>query len=109
MTVEELEENLTEETHQRISHSWDSRKVLPYVQRHEFEGLLFSDVSAFTTLPDAPTNLKASLSEIRSQFRTPEDINHNQNTAPSKRILKLMPRYRKIAGASVVAERWDSM
>ncbi len=28
-TVEELEECLTEQTRHRISHSWDSRKVLP--------------------------------------------------------------------------------
>ena len=52
-----------------------------------------------------PTNLQASLSEIRFEFPTPEDINDNQNTAPSRRILRLMPRYRKIAGASVVAEK----
>lgn len=104
-TVEELEENLTEETHHRIRHRWDSRRVLSYVQRHEFEGLLFSDVNAFSVLPDAPTNLQASLHDIRSAFPTPEDINDNQDTAPSKRILRLMPRYQKVASGIVVAEK----
>ncbi len=104
-TVEELEEYLKEKTRHRIPRRWDSRKIFPYVQQHEFEGLLFSDVSAFSTLPDAPTDLQASLHEIRSQFPTPEDINDHQNTAPSRRILRLMPRYRKVANGSVVAEK----
>lgn len=53
-TVEELEKHLTERTHMQVDHECDPRRVFPYVQRHEFEGLLFSDVSAFSKLPDVP-------------------------------------------------------
>lgn len=45
-TVNELEEDLR----QKLGHLWHLKKVFPYVQRHEFEGLLFSDVDAFTKL-----------------------------------------------------------
>ncbi|MDE2835555.1 MAG: DUF4276 family protein [Bacteroidota bacterium] len=95
MTVEELEEEIASRTCQRFGSGCDSRKIRPYVQLHEFEGLLFSDVSAFTRVPDAPKNLLTSLREIRSRFRTPEDINDKRDTAPSRRICQLMPNYNK--------------
>ena len=66
-----------------------------YVQQYEFEGLLFSDVGTFASLIDAPEGSVEALQEICSQFPTPEDINDNEDTAPSKRIKKLIPRYRK--------------
>ena len=71
----------------------DDESVFPYVQVHEFEGLLFSDVDAFQTVfHDAPVD---DLRSIRSTFHTPEDINDNTRTAPSKRIGKLIRGYRK--------------
>lgn len=67
--------------------------VFPYVQVHEFEGLLFSHVDAFETVfGDAPV---ASLNSIRFAFGTPEDINDGKETAPSKRIGRLIQSYRK--------------
>ena len=103
-TVDELEEHLIDQIQQKISRLWDPTKIIPYIQRHEFEGLLFSDVRAFAKLADAPPNLPDELQRIRSQFRTPEDINDNSDTAPSKRILKLMPRYKKVVAASLLVE-----
>ena len=71
----------------------DKRFVFPYVQLHEFEGLLFSDVRAFgQVLGHAPV---ADLASIRGKFPTPEDINDDSATAPSKRIARLIPGYRK--------------
>ena len=52
-TVEELEEHLAQEIQKKVSSGWDQRKVIPYVQKHEFEGLLFSDVSAFSVMTGA--------------------------------------------------------
>ena len=65
------------------------------IQRHEFEGLLFSDVNAFSVLPGVPRDSVVALGNIRSRFQTPEDINDNKNTAPGKRVMKIIPRYRK--------------
>ena len=58
---------LVEALRNRISQS-DETSVLPYVQLHEFEGLLFSNVEAFgQILPNAPI---AELKSIRSEFGT---------------------------------------
>ena len=79
----------------------DDECVFPYVQVHEFEGLLFSDVDAFQTVfHDAPVD---DLRWIRSTFHTPEDINDNTRTAPSKRIGKLIRSYRKRLHGPVLA------
>ena len=84
----------------RVS-QFDERSVLPYVQLHEFEGLLFSNLEVFgRILPDAPV---AKLRSIRSEFQTPEDINDRRNTAPSKRIETLIPRYRKTLHGPLLA------
>lgn len=81
----------------------DERFVFPYVQVHEFEGLLFSDVDAFDGLvPRAPIE---GLRAIRLEFETPEDINDSSTTAPSKRIQRLIPTYRKrLDGPGVARE-----
>ena len=79
----------------------DDRSVFPYVQVHEFEGLLFSDVEAFARVfPDAPV---ADLRSIRSAFNTPEDINDSSETAPSKRIGRLIRGYRKTKDGPLLA------
>ena len=98
-TVDELEEDLR----QKLGHPWHPEKVIPYVQRHEFEGLLFSDVSVFAGLVDAPDGSVEALRSIRSQFSTPEDINENKNTAPSKRIKMVVPRYEKKVDGPLLA------
>lgn len=81
----------------------DDGQVIPYVQVHEFEGLLFSHVDVFESVfHDAPIT---DLRSIRKGFDTPEDINDNKNTAPSKRIEKLVKRYRKRLHGPVLAEQ----
>ena len=75
--------------------------MFPYIQVHEFEGLLFSNVDAFVSvLPDAPV---VELRSIRSAFGTPEDINDNIMTAPSKRIKTLIPHYQKTLDGTELA------
>jgi hypothetical protein len=72
----------------------DTRRFVPFVVMHEFEGLLFSDCSAFSRAIGRP-ELEPSLSAIREQFGTPEEINDSQETAPSKQIEKLIVGYEK--------------
>ena len=88
---------------QGLPHLWYPPKAIPYVQRHEFEGLLFSDVSVFAGLVEAPDGSVEALQKIRSQFETPEDINDYKDTAPSKRIKKVIPRYDKRVNAPLLA------
>lgn len=78
-------------------------KFIPYVQMHEFEGLLFADTAAFASI-EASKDSIVKLEEIRGYFLTPEDINDNSETAPSKRIKKEIPMYRKRRYGYIVAE-----
>ena len=100
-TVEELEAKILGRVREKIGSGWDERKVLPYVQRHEFEALLFADVAAFLCI-DVDEEGIGRLQRIRSRFDTPEDINDDHDTAPSKRISQIV-QYSKVADAPVVA------
>ncbi len=77
----------------------DDRRFIPYIQKYEFEAILFSDVAIIDQslkLVNAGSQL-ARLQRIRSDFKTPEDINDNPQTAPSKRLKSLYPGYDKEA------------
>ena len=102
-TVEELEARLLRRTAERIGDAWDERRVVPYVQRHEFEGLLFSDVEVFATQIGFPHDCATHLLAVRGGFATPEDINDHPLTAPSKRIANAIPRYRKVLHGPILA------
>ena len=100
-TVEQLEAEVRDLVLKRIHHHWDERRVFPYVQRHEFEALLFTDVDAFSYIGVNEEGV-GRLQEVRSRFATPEDINDHHDTAPSKRISQVVP-YNKVADGPVVA------
>ena len=104
LTVDELEEELTRRIKKESGDRWHSEKVFPYVQKYEFEGLLFSDVDAFGKVLDLPARSVEKLREIREAFPTPEDINDDPRTAPSKRISKIIPRYRKVNHGPLIAD-----
>lgn len=92
----QLERRIDNAVGQRIQSSWDETRVFAYVQLHEFEALLFSDVHRFSTVfNDLPDGALARLQEVRRHFSSPEDINDNSATAPSKRISQLVPSYNK--------------
>jgi hypothetical protein len=70
-------------------------RFLPYLQLHEYEGLLFSDPGAFANGISQP-NLVPQFQAIRQSFSTPEDIDDSPDTAPSKRVVGLCPSYNKV-------------
>ena len=72
----------------------DLRRFVPFVIMHEFEGLLFSDCGAFGRGIGRP-DIEPKFSAIRDAFPSPEDINDDPDTAPSKRVEALMRGYRK--------------
>ncbi|GHV44875.1 hypothetical protein FACS1894204_02750 [Synergistales bacterium] len=69
-------------------------RFIPYVQMYEFEGLLFSNPEKLAQGIHKP-DLAAKFASIREQFPTPEGINNDYETAPSKRIEQLCPKYAK--------------
>ena len=99
-----LEEAVRDTVAQRVQRRWDERRVLPYVQRHEFEGLLFSDVNAFERLAGGHAETVAALRAVRAQFPTPEDINDHYDTAPSRRIERVIDVYNKRMDGPLLAE-----
>ena len=77
-------------------------RFLPYLQLHEYEGLLFSDAPAFAAGIGQP-HLVGQFQRVRNGFATPEDINDGNNTAPSKRIVMAHPSYRKVLDGTLAA------
>ena len=49
-------------------------------------------------------SLVEELGEVRSSFPSPEDINDNPDTAPSKRIKMLLPEYQKVVAGPLIAK-----
>lgn len=83
------------------------RNFISYIQLHEFEALLFSDIVALQI--DYPKAVK-NIERLKAQtdiIGDPEQINHTPETAPSKRIINcLSPQYRynKVrSGVSITA------
>jgi len=70
---------------------------------HEFEGLLFSAPEAFENIAD--NAIVNEIRQIRNQFPSPEHINDSVETAPSKRLEKLIPRYAKVRNSLVVSRK----
>lgn len=75
-------------------------KFIPYVQRHEFEALLFADKSAIAARLRLNDSQKARLDGINTP---PESINHDQ--PPSKRLGRICAKYKKPLDGLEIARR----
>ena len=73
----------------------EQRRFVPHVVMHEYEGLLFSDCERFAECVGAP-ELVPAFQAIRDRVATPEHINDDPETAPSKRVMELVPGYQKV-------------
>jgi hypothetical protein len=79
-------------------------RLIPYIQLHEFEALLFSDVHMFEiAFPNRPAEVE-KLKSIREDFLTPEHINDQPDRSPSKRILKVIPEYVKTVSGILIIQ-----
>jgi hypothetical protein len=76
---------------------------LPYLSLHEFEALIFSDITVvdnhFFETDVTP------LRDTVSQHPNPELINNSEQTAPSKRILQCIPEYDKPVDGIEIAQK----
>lgn len=83
------------------------QRFIPYIQVHEFESLLFSDPQQFDwEFIDQPVAIQR-LWGVLEQFGNPEFINDGVETAPSKRIIEVLPQYerRKSSAGPVIAAK----
>lgn len=71
------------------------RRFMPYIQLHEFEGLLFCEADVFDRNFEKNEFLNYDyLIETIEQNPNPEMINDGYETAPSKRLEKIIKRYK---------------
>ena len=102
-TVTDLERQILQSVMARLHHPVDESRIIPYIQQYEFEGLLFSDASAFSSALGVTDNVVNRLTRIRAPFASPEEINDSESTAPSKRISQILPEYNKVVHGPLVA------
>lgn len=78
-------------------------RFVPYLQLHEFESLLFSEPRAIDNIMVGAL-LQSNLEIVRAAFASPEEINNNPATCPSRRILKEYPGYEKVLHGQMISE-----
>ena len=89
-----VEEAVEQEVVEAMGSGFNRCRFAAYVVMHEFEGLLFSDCDAFGGGIGEPA-LGEAFQAIRDECGGPEEINDSPHTAPSKRVVALVPGYQK--------------
>lgn len=80
-------------------------RFIPYIQLHEFEGLLFNKISDFErVIPPSDLVGLLELKRTIEQYPNPEMINDNKDTTPSYRLLRIINGYDKVIYGTILAE-----
>lgn len=81
-------------------------RFIPYLQLHEFEALVMACLPDLEVFYDAADQL-AGLARLQAEVSSlqPEEINDSKETAPSKRLERLIPGYSKTQHGPDVIER----
>lgn len=80
----------------------NKRNFIPYLQLHEFEALILSQIEKFEKV--FPENIEEieKLRQLIEKYKSPEEINENPQTAISKRIKEILPEYEKILHGQLI-------
>ncbi len=82
------------------------KRFIPHIQPYEFEGLLFSDVTALSQTEPTWHQQLDKLAKVRNDFDTPEHINDSIETKPSRRLEDILkPKYKKTRHGPLAAEK----
>jgi len=80
-------------------------RYIPYIQLHEFEGLLFNDIRIFhEQIPKNELVEVQELEQVFKDFSNPEMINDKRETSPSHRLIRIIKGYNKIVYGNYLAE-----
>lgn len=83
----------------------NNNRFIPYMQLHEFEGLLFNDVNIFyQVIPKYELVGMQELNKTFSDYSNPEMINNNRQTSPSHRLQRIIKGYNKVVYGNIIAE-----
>ena len=102
--AEIVEAAVMEDVSSSLGASFDRSRFCPYIQMHEFEALLFSQPTTICAVLRS-TGSEREIQSIRDSVQTPEEINDNPTTAPSKRLLDIFADYRKRLHGLIAAQR----
>ncbi|HEY0460120.1 MAG TPA: DUF4276 family protein [Pyrinomonadaceae bacterium] len=78
-----------------------SERFIPYIQKHEFEALLFSSNSGFEYCFEVSESKETG--KIIDDYPNPEEINDKPATSPSNRLKKIRPLYNKVLEGNTIA------
>ena len=85
----------------------DDTRFIPYIQLHEFEALLFSDLDILLIEYEGKTDQINILKNVLSQppyNNNPEMIDDKKETSPSHRIIAQIPEYQKVSSGSLITD-----
>lgn len=86
---------------QEFGNRINSSKFIPYIAIHEFEAMLFvAPEIVSNAFPDA--DVKGEMDRIKSKYNSPEEINEGNETAPSKRLKKLISGFSKTVDGPLI-------
>ena len=92
--AEKIETGILEDIAGQLGNSFNPNRLMPYVQMHEFEALLFSSPAKLAQ-SIGNDELSATFVGIRDQFSIPEEINDHYDTCPSRRIEGVFEGFKK--------------
>lgn len=105
-----VEQAIADDVAAAYGESFDRRQFIPYVQVHEFEALLFSNITELArsceAVSDHPSEtLRQRLQAVLDEAANPEAIDDGYDTCPSRRIMHAVRGYRKATLGPIIAGR----
>lgn len=95
-----LEQSMLQDIDPTLQH-----RFIPYLQLHEFEGLLFNDINIiYAQIPPDDIVGKKELEETFAEYSNPEMINNNKATSPSHRLQRIIKGYNKVVYGDILSE-----
>lgn len=95
--VEKIEAGMFQDINDSIRY-----RFIPYIQLHEFEALLFSDLRVFNEKILKTSHNSDYLKSTIENYDNPEMINNNRETSPSNRLKRIIPGFRKKLHADIL-------
>ena len=93
---------------QAIKDDITNHRFIPYIQKHEFEALVFASndsIEEFILLLSSSTaTTLADFNKVLAEYPNPEDINGRPKFAPSKRLEQIFIGYDKVLHGNLITE-----
>lgn len=87
-----------------MSNALGDRRLIPYLQLHEFEAYVFVDLAELALLLDPQDRPQLQALQKSVSGLAPEEINEGVITAPSKRLRGYLPVYEKTVHGPLATE-----